>query len=156
MIIHTHSASYPPSQVIKKKKKQVSMTHRETSKSPWHVKSLYIHPVFCHRGYFWELTAWLLKPRKKRNSICIYFHYIWFSEAQKAYTCRDLTNVTFMATLRSPFPCNSFLTWSLSVSVVLGSDWLIPWSHGCSRPSPPGWGSWRWGWGLSDAPACHT
>lgn len=45
------------------------------------------------------------------------------------------------------FPIETVLTWLLSV-------WAG--SLECSLSSPPGRGSDGWGWGLSDAPACHT
>lgn len=52
------------------------------------------------------------------------------------------------------------LTWSLSVWVAFGSDWLtLYWQAGSlerSPSSPPGWGSGGRGRGLSDAPACRT
>lgn len=58
------------------------------------------------------------------------------------------------------FHTEAALTWLLSAWAVFGSDWLTLYRQAgslqCSPSSPPGWGSGGWGWGLSDAPACHT
>lgn len=58
------------------------------------------------------------------------------------------------------FHSEAALTWLRSAWAAFGSDWLTPyWQEGSlqhSPSSPPGWGSDGRGWGLSDAPACHT